>query len=162
MFDVGNSCFFLHYIDLVWKCREMHGDYCGWHSVNVCFYILILKLQTKIIHVMNVIINMMKQRNTVNASFWALPSPQTQPQALESTLHTSTSISGCLLPALIRCPKACSVNCGGCASSSMRKCATPSPDAQLYCSCERPTISYCANYLQWNQLERNTNKLTHT
>ena len=27
----------------------MHGDYCGWHSVNARFYILILKLQTKII-----------------------------------------------------------------------------------------------------------------
>lgn len=116
MFDVGNGCFFLHHMGLVWKCREMHGDYCGWHSVNAFFYILILKLQTKIIHVMNVIINMMKQRNRVNASFWALPSPQTQPPALESrTLHTSTSISGCLLPALSRCPKACSVNCGGCA-----------------------------------------------
>lgn len=47
----------------------MHGDYCGWHSVNARFYILILKLQTKIIHVTNLIIYMMKQRNTVNASF---------------------------------------------------------------------------------------------
>lgn len=67
----------------------MHGDYCGWHSVNARFYILILKLQTKIIRDKY---NYIHDETEKYSKCFLLSSALVPDPAPEShTLHTSTS-----------------------------------------------------------------------
>lgn len=72
----------------------MHGDYCGWHSVNARFYMLILKLQAKIIPDKPSTIYMMKQRKYSKCPSELCPRPRPSHQPQKATLYTLLPISG--------------------------------------------------------------------
>ena len=155
MFDMGNGCFFLHHMD--WRCREMHGDYCGWHSVNARFYILILKLQTKIIRDKSNYIHdeTEKYSKCFLLSSALTPDPATSPRKPHST-HFYFPSQG-LLPVLSRCPKACSVNCGGCARQLHGEVhhpisRSPSPTAPVK---DPPSLTVLTTYngINWREIQ---------